>query len=73
MAISVLGFLFCNSNSFIGKKTVVDAISVATKDCSVVVSFDLYISNKYICKIYFGRKVHRRYVKADTLLFICCC
>ena len=28
-------------------------------------------SNKYIYKIYKGREMHRCYVQADTLLFIC--
>ena len=29
------------------------------------------MSNKYICKIYKGREMHRRYVQAGTLFFIC--
>ena len=34
----------------------------------VLMCFVLTLSNKYICEIYEGREIHRRYVQADTLL-----
>ena len=45
---NLLGFLFCKNNFFIGKKTVVETISVAINDSSDVLCFDLYLINIFV-------------------------
>ena len=58
---------FCNSNFFIGKKTVVETISVTINDRSAVFCFDLYLINK-LAK---SKKAERcRYVMVK--LTLCC-
>ena len=49
----------------------VETISVAINDSSDMCF--VLTCNKHICKIYKGREMYRRYIQADTLLFICYC
>ena len=55
-------YLLRKNNFFIGKKNVVETISITISDTSDVLCFDLYLLNVR----------HRRYVQAD-IVFICYC
>ena len=68
---NLLRFLFHKNNFFTEKKTIVETISVTITDSSNVWCLDLYLINIFTKST--KAEMHRHYVQAGTLLFICYC